>query len=357
MELGFIGFKYSGKSTLFELLTKNHFEVLRSGPVESRRGRVTVPDKRVDDLSDIFKPKKTTYANFDCIDIMGIPSGDRHDAASKYLEAVRQVDGLVAVVRVFEGFGDDGKPFTIDPPKEIQHLEDEIQFADLVIAESRLDKVEHLKLRGAPQYDKAEHDILIRCKTALDNGKAIRTLDLSEDEDKRIRGFQFLSAKPLLAVLNCSEDRYKDRQTFIDVVKKQFPHMAVTAVSALSEKEIQELEEEERDLFMEELGIDEPAIHHVIRAAYEGLGLLSFFTVGEDEVRAWTLHQGEKAPDAAGIIHSDLEKGFIRAEVIPYEIFMETKSLTKAKANGQVRLEGKDYVVQDGDILNIRFNV
>lgn len=357
MELGFIGVKISGKSTLFELLTKNHFEVLHSGLTESRRGRVTVHDPRVDALSEIFKPKKTTYATFDCIDIMGIPSGPRHNTSSKYLEAVRQVDGLVAVVRVFEGYGDDGKPVTINPPEEIQHLEDEIQFADLIVAESRLEKLDHMKQRGAPQYDKSEHEILNRCKEVLEEGKPIRMLSFTDDEDKRIRGFQFLSAKPLLAVLNCSEDRYQKRDSYVQAVKEKFPNMAVTAVSALSEKEIQELDEDERSLFMEELGIDEPAIHHVIRAAYEGLGLLSFFTVGEDEVKAWTLRQGLTAPAAAGVIHSDLEKGFIRAEVIPYAIFMETKSMTKAKANGQVRLEGKDYIVQDGDILNIRFNV
>jgi GTP-binding protein YchF len=357
MELGLIGVKFSGKSTLFELLTGNHFEILRSGLAESRRGRVVVPDPRVDTLSEIFKPKKTTHATFNCIDIMGIPSGNRHDTSSKYLEAVRQVDGLVAVIRGFEGYGDDGKAVTINPPGEIRHLEEEIQFADLMVAESRLEKVEHLKQRGAPQYDKHEHDILIRCKEALDGGKPIREISFTEEEEKRIRGFQFLSAKPFLAVLNCSETRYQERDVYIRQVKETFPDMAVTAVSALSEKEIQELEEEDRALFMEELGIDEPAIHHVIRASYEGLGLLSFFTVGEDEVRAWTLRQGLTAPAAAGVIHSDLEKGFIRAEVISYDVFMETQSMTKAKANGQVRLEGKDYVVQDGDILNIRFNV
>lgn len=357
MELGFIGVKFSGKSTLFELLTGNHFEILRSGLAESRRGRVVVPDPRVDTLSEIFKPKKTTHATFNCIDIMGIPSGNRHDTSSKYLEAVRQVDGLVAVIRVFEGYGDDGKAVTIDPPGEIRHLEEEIQFADLVVAENRLEKVEHLKQRGAPQYDKHEHDILIRCKETLDAGKPIREISFTEEEEKRIRGFQFLSAKPFLAVMNCSETRYQERDVYIRQVKETFPDMAVTAVSALSEKEIQELEEEDRALFMEELGIDEPAIHHVIRAAYEGLGLLSFFTVGEDEVRAWTLRQGLTAPAAAGTIHSDLEKGFIRAEVISYDVFMETKSMAKAKANGQVRLEGKDYIVQDGDIINIRFNI
>lgn len=357
MELGFIGFKYSGKSTLFELLTQNHFETIRSGMAESRRGRVTVPDNRVDHLSEIFKPKKTTFASFDCIDIMGIPTGSRRDTSSKYLEAVRQVDGLVAVIRIFEGFGDDGKPVILNPVADIQHLEDEIQFADLMVIESRLEKVEHMKQRGAPQYDKAEHDVLSLCKACLDDGKAIRTLELSEDDEKRIRGFRFLSIKPLLAVLNCNEENYLKREEHIESVKTVYPNMAVTAVSALSEKEIQELDEEERAMFMAESGIEEPAINHVIRAAYEGLGLLSFFTVGEDEVRAWTLHAGEKAPDAAGTIHSDLEKGFIRAEVIRYEQFMQTGSLAKAKANGQVRLEGKEYKVQDGDILNIRFNV
>jgi hypothetical protein len=288
---------------------------------------------------------------------MGIPSGSRRDTSSKYLEAVRQVDGLVAVIRVFEGFGDDAKPVKINPIEDIQHLEDEIQFADLMVVENRLEKVEHMKLRGAPQYEKAEHDVLSLCKACLDDGRAIRTLELSDDDEKKIRGFRFLSIKPLLAVLNCNEENYSKRNEYIEIVKNTYPDMAVTAVSALSEKEIQELPEDERDLFMSELGIEEPAINHVIRAAYEGLGLLSFFTVGDDEVRAWTLHQGEKAPDAAGTIHSDLEKGFIRAEVIQYDQFMLTGSLTKAKAGGQVRLEGKEYKVQDGDILNIRFNV
>ncbi|MDD3806805.1 MAG: DUF933 domain-containing protein [Candidatus Marinimicrobia bacterium] len=357
MELGFVGVKYSGKSTLFDVLTQKHFETLRSGMSEYRRGRVVVYDSRVDALSEIFNPKKTTYATFDCIDIMGIPSGSFHDTSSKYLEAVRQVDGLVAVLRIFEGYGDDGKPVQINPSEEIQHLEEEIQFADLVVVENRLEKVEHLKQRGVPQYDAVEHDILKQCKDALDKGISLREIPFSDEQKKRMRGFQFLSAKPLLAVLNCSDDRYVERDNYIQKVREKFPKMAVTAVSALSEKEIQELPEDERALFMQEMGIEEPAINHVIKAAYEGLGLISFFTVGEDEVKAWTLRQGLKAPAAAGVIHSDMEKGFIRAEVISYPVFMETKSLTKAKANGQLRLEGKDYVVQDGDILNIRFNI
>lgn len=357
MNLGFIGLKFSGKSTLFELLTQGKYESVKTGIAEYHRGKVVMPDNRINALSEIFEPKKTTYADFDCVDIMGLPASMKTDQGSKYLEAVRQTDGLVAVIQVFDGYDLAGKPFKINPLLNVEQLIDELVFADLVVAETRLDKVLHHKQRGAPQYNAKEHDILQRCKDTLENGQAISDLEINTEDDKQIRGFQFLSKKPIMVVLNCDEAHYNKRDELLAAFHEGMPDIPVTAVSALAEKEIQELDEDDRLMFMEELGIDEPAIHHVIKAAYSALGLLSFFTVGEDEVRAWTVLKGATAPEAAGAIHSDLQKGFIRAEVVHYGDFMQEKSYAKAKSAGLLKLEGKEYKVEDGDILNIRFNI
>ncbi|MFA6618844.1 MAG: redox-regulated ATPase YchF [Candidatus Neomarinimicrobiota bacterium] len=358
MQLGFIGLKFSGKSTLFELLTKGKFESVQTGLAEYQRGQVIVPDKRIDHLSEMFNPRKTTYAQFDCIDVMGIPSTMRTDQSAKYLEAVRQTDALVAVIQAFEGYNTEGQLATIDPVADLRHLEDELIFADLLVVESRLEKVKHLKQRSAPQFDQHELDILEKCHAALEEEKALRNIELSENEKKIIRGFQLLSLKPLMAVINCDEEHYKKRTETENIFKESFSDIPVTSVSALTEKEIQELDAEERDVFMEESGIETPAIDHVIATSYAAIGLISFFTVGEDEVRAWNLKAPATAPEAAGVIHSDLQKGFIRAEVIAYDNFMEVNgSMAEAKSKGTVRLEGKEYIVKDGDILNIRFNL
>ncbi|MBW6458260.1 MAG: redox-regulated ATPase YchF [FCB group bacterium] len=357
MQLGFIGPKLSGKSTLFELLTQDKYETVHSGMAEYRRGQVLVPDERIDRLSEIYKPKKTTYALFDCIDVMGIPATLRTDQAAKYLEAVRQTDSLVAVLRAFDGYDAEGNPARIDPVKDLRTLEEDLIFADLLVAETRLEKVLHMKARSAPQFNPKELGVLEKCKSSLDDNRSLRDIELYPEEEKLIRGFQFLSRKPLMAVLNCDEAHYARRAEYESGFGNAFPAIPVTSVSALAEKEIMELEADERAVFMEELGIDEPAIHHVITTSYAAFGLISFFTVGEDEVRAWTLRKGETAPEAAGTIHSDLQKGFIRAEVIAYDDFMREGGMAAAKAKGLVRLEGKEYVVKDGDILNIRFNV
>lgn len=357
MQLGFIGLKYSGKSTLFQLLAGDHYESLRLGATEYYRGQVTVPDQRITTLSGLFTPKKTTYANFECVDITGLPSGIKKDASTKYLEAVRQVDGLVAVIQAFEGFNDQGNPVKIAPADHIEQLEQELIFADLLVLESRHEKLVSMKQRGAPQFNKAEFDLLNKFKPQLEAEKPLRELTVTEDDMKLIRGFQFLSLKPLMAVINCDEANYAKRESWIQNVKSKFPGMAVSAVSAQMEKEIQELDEDERREFMTDLGITEPAIHQVIHTAYEGMGLISFFTVGEDEVRAWTVEKESSAPVAAGKIHSDLQTGFIRAEVVKYTDFILYKSMAEIKSKGLMHVEGKEYIVQDGDILNIRFNV
>ncbi|MDZ7822408.1 MAG: DUF933 domain-containing protein [Candidatus Marinimicrobia bacterium] len=324
---------------------------------EYHRGQVTVPDERVERLSEMYRPKKITHAQFDCIDVMGLPVSMRSDQASKYLEAVRQTDSLVAVIQVFEGYSAGGDPFRIDPVKNLEDLEADLVFADLLVADTRLEKVRLLKARSATQFDPRELELLEKCKAALEDETPLRNIGFTPEEDKRIRGFQFLSRKPLMAVLNCNGSHYEKRDGYEARFGEVFPGVPVTSVSALMEKEIQELEEDERQLFMEEMGIDAPAIDHVISTAYSAFGLISFFTVGDDEVRAWTLHSGATAPDAAGEIHTDLQKGFIRAEVVHYDNFVREGGFSAAKAKGLVHLEGKDYVVRDGDILNIRFNV
>ena len=288
---------------------------------------------------------------------MGIPASMRTAQAAKYLEAVRQTDSLVAVIQLFDGYNGEGLPATIDPVADLNHLEEDLIFADLLVVETRLNKVQHLKARSAPQYDAHEEDILVKCKNTLEENIPLREIEITESEDKLIRGFQLLSQKPLMAVLNCDEAHYATRKDYESTFKEKLPKIQVTSVSALAEKEIQELEADERAMFMEELGIDEPAINHVIATSYSAIGLISFFTVGEDEVRAWNLHTPATAPEAAGAIHSDLQKGFIRAEVIAYDDFMREGGMAQAKTKGLLRLEGKEYIVKDGDILNIRFNI
>ncbi|HDR05822.1 MAG TPA: redox-regulated ATPase YchF [Candidatus Marinimicrobia bacterium] len=357
MQLGFIGLKYSGKSTLFSLLTGDHYESLRLGGNEYFRGQVTVPDGRIKALSEIFKPKKTTYANFECIDVAGLPAGKKKDASTKYLEAVRQVDGLVAVIQAFEGFDDQGNAVKIDPVGHLEQLEQELIFTDLLLLESRYEKVLLMKQKGSIQFNKAEFETLERFKAQLEAERALRELNITDEELKPVRGFQFLSLKPFMAVINCDETYYAKKDQLITDVKSAFPKMAVSAVSAQIEKEIQELDEDERKEFMADLGIAEPAINQVIQTAYEGMGLISFFTVGEDEVRAWTVEKNSPAPIAAGKIHSDLQAGFIRAEVTKYEDFIRFPTMAEMKARGLMKVEGKEYLVQDGDILNIRFNL
>ncbi len=357
MQLGFIGLKYSGKSTLFELLTQGKYESVQTGMAEYHRGQVMLPDERINRLSEIFNPKKTTYAMFDCIDVMGIPASMRTDQAAKYLEAVRQTDALVAVIQAFDGYNGEGQPAVIDPIADLKHLEDDLIFADLLVVETRLEKVKHLKFRSAPQFDQRELEVLEKCHATLEDNTPLRKIEVSENEGKLIRGFQLLSLKPLMAVISCDEAHYTDRAKLENIFTDAYPDIPVTSVSALAEKEIQELDADERAMFMEEMGIDEPAINHVIATSYSAIGLISFFTVGEDEVRAWNLRAPATAPEAAGVIHSDLQKGFIRAEVVAYDDFMNEGGMTEAKAKGLVHLEGKEYLVKDGDILNIRFNI
>jgi GTP-binding protein YchF len=339
MKAGLVGFPLSGKTTLFNAITTLH----RAGDAHMHLGAIKVPDKRIDQLAAIYKPKKVTYAEMRFVDLPG-PRGKGMDAES--LRALSDVDALCLVVRGFPAL--DGTP--AEPLRELRDFDAEPLLADLAIVERRLDR---LRKEHAGKTSSEFHE-LSNLHAHLEAGKSLRTMQWTEAEQHEMAHFGFLSRRPLLVVLNVAE---------ADAARPLPPELEAEvrargaeglALSAEVEAEIAELDPTEQPAFLESIGLREPARDRFIRAAYHLLELISFFTVGEDEVRAWTLHRGDKAPRAAGKIHSDLERGFIRVEVVHYDDFMSVGGDAKARERGRMRLEGKEYVVRDGDILNFR---
>jgi GTP-binding protein YchF len=362
MQIGIVGLPNSTKTTIFNALTKSQEETAftSSGQVEVHTAIVEVPDPRVDKLSEMFKPEKTTYARVQYNDVAGLKIGSGQDGSlsGQLLNAISQSDAILHVVRAFE---DDRIPHpdgNVDAIRDLSALDFEFLISDLQIVERRLERLDHdLDRKGTyPERtaDQAEFDLLTRIKGGLEDEKPIRSLEFSAAEKKITRGFQFLTAKPELVALNVGDEGSEDPADFS--ITKNEDNDVVCLHGAL-EMEIAQLNEDDANIFMQEYGITEPGLNRMIRLNYELLGLQSFFTVGEDEVRAWTIPQGASAVEAAGTIHSDLARGFIRAEVVSYQDLIEAGSLGEVKKLGKTRLEGKDYIVQDGDILNIRFNV
>mgnify|MGYP003746636079 CR=1 FL=1 len=355
MRLGIIGLPQSGKTTLFNALTRATQPTGATGKIEIHTAVVDVPDKRVDRLSEMFKPKKTIYAKVTYVDIAGLDgSAGKNGISGALLNQLAQMDGFIHVVRVFE---DENVPHvreTIDPRRDIQAMDSELVLNDLIAVERKLEHLAEEKKKGAGR-DKAlierEHVLFERLHEALSQEIPLRDVEISAEEEKLFSGFGFLSRKPLLIVLNLSEG-----QTAPDI-EYQHQRSKVVALQGKLEMDIAQLSPEEAQLFLEEYGIEEPSLNRMIRLSYDLLGLMSFFTAGQDECRAWTVHRGATAPEAAGEIHTDLQKGFIRAEVVAYDDLMELGGMNEAKAKGKLRLEGKEYIVQDGDILNIRFNI
>ncbi|MBO8158421.1 redox-regulated ATPase YchF [Thermosyntropha sp.] len=346
MQLGIIGLSMAGKTTIFELLTETFDKQLNIGKTNTSMAKI--PDNRVDFLSNLFKPKKTTYAQLEIVDIPGlIPGGDK--SATVFLDAVRKADALLHVVRAYE---DD-----IDPIKDIETVNYELLLADLDLIEKRIERINSNKKKNQMQK---ELMLLEKLKKALEEEKPLSSVEIDEEEKDIISNYQFLTTKPMLICLNVDESvlngaSYKDREKL-----KAYLHelgIPMLEVSAKIEQEISQLNDEEKEIFMQEMGLTEPGIVKIARSMYERLGLISFFTVGEDEVKAWTIEKGTTAKKAAGKIHSDIERGFIRAEVIDYEALHEFKSIATVKEKGLFRLEGKDYIVKDGDIIHFRFNV
>lgn len=354
MKIGLLGLPRSGKTTVFNALTKAEAPVAHSnGKTEPNISVVRVLDERVDRLSEIYDPRKTVYATVEFVDFVGLAeSAERKDTFSGAAMAmIKNMDALALVIRNFK---DDllGGPTPIEDARKIN---DELTLSDLIVAENRLERIENGYKRG--QRTDAlvrEEKTLRKISEHLNQNQPLRDLELTVEEEKSVRGFQFLTKKPIMVILNSDETRFGKNGSLIAEIERT---QRVIEFAGKFEMELSQLDEEEAALFMEDMGIPESAYRRLTSLAYEILGYISFFTVGTDEVRAWNVRRGDTALDAAAAIHSDLARGFIRAECFSYEACLEYGSEKSIREKGLFRLEGRDYRVQDGDILNIRFNV
>ncbi len=354
MRIGIIGFPRSGKTTLFNLLTGATAAVSQAVSRGSLNvGVARVPDERVSRLAALFKLERTVYATVEVVDLAGFERGER---AGLDVGDLRTADALLDVVRAFPS------PVLGSPPDaahEVQALEEELILADLEVVERRLDKLGSGLKRKPTEAEQREQVVLARVKGPLAEGVSLRAQTLSGDEARILRGYQLLSLKPMVHCLNLAESDVIRRDAFLNALadRRQQPGTTIGWVSAVLEGEIAALAPEEQRAFLDDLGLPEPALHRVIRDAYTLLGLASFFTIGEDEVRAWTITVGASALEAAAAVHSDIARGFIRAEVIGWEELLEAGSLVDARRRAILRLEGKDYPVKDGEVCYFRFNV
>lgn len=357
MRLGIVGLPNSGKTTIFNALTHSTLPTgaATSGQFEVHTAVVPVPDVRVDRLKAMYNPKKTTYTQVTYVDIGGLDKGiGEGGLKGQFRNELAQLDGYLHVVRAFK---DDNVPHpyeSIDPARDVATLDGEFLLTDLVMVESRLEKIDAELKRKGRTADKAivdELEIMQRMKAHLESDKPLRDLGLTEAEIKPLRGYGFLTLKPALIVLNTGDDGIAPALDYAH------EHVRVVNLQGKIEAELSQLDPDDAAVFMEEYGITELSAARVIRLSYELMSIQSFFTVGEDEVRAWSVQIGATAPEAAGVIHSDLQKGFIRAEVMAYDELMTAGSEAALKSIGRIRLEGRDYVVKDGDIVHIRFNL
>jgi len=355
-----IGYPSTGKTTLFQLMTAAH-EAPRPahGKAETVLGVARVPDPRLDVLTAMYKPRKRVPATVEFADIPGRASGSGADALLD-VAAYRNADALVHVLRAFDDPAIPHAAGSIDPARDARAMEDELILADLAVVEKRLERLaKDLKKTRTAELER-EQAVLAACRPHLESGAALRALDLPDDDRRRLRGFQFLSAKPILLVLNADEgdlagglDRLLARHDLAGLGAG--PSARTVAVCAKIELEIAQLDAADAAAFLSDLGLKESGLDRVIRASYDLLGYISFFTVGEDECRAWSIPRGTPAQAAAGEIHTDLSRGFIRAEVVAYDALVARGSMAACRDHGEVRLEGKDYPVADGDVVNVRF--
>ncbi len=346
MKIGLVGFAGSGKTTVFNTMTGMDVPLGFGG--ELRLGMVRVPDERIDELSAVFSPKKTTYAEMSFCDVPGEHGAEKKGLSPRGLQQIRDQEALCLVLRDFVNPAIDGDP---DPPGDLEAFHTECLFADLEIVERRLERA---KKERAEAQEVAAFEVM---KSTLEEERPLRVLTVEELNPDYVRGYGLITDRPLLVALNRNETEAAEPLPEGIADRLQELDAAGMVLSASVEAEIAGLEPQDQAAFLEDLGLSEPALARFIRTAYGLLDLISFFTVGDDEVRAWTIRRGTRARPAAGRVHSDLERGFIRAEVTPHAIFMEFGSEQAVKDAGRLQVEGKDYVVSDGDIMHVRFNV
>ena len=360
---GIVGLPNVGKSTLFNAITKAGAEMANYpfATIEPNVGMVEVPDKRLERIQELIPAKKIVPTTFEFTDIAGIVKGASkgEGLGNQFLENIRQTDAIVHVVRAFDDTDITSVSGKVDPIEDIDTINLELVMADLDAVNKRLAKV----LRAAKGRDKealAELEVLNKIKPVLENGQSVRSIEFNDQEQKIVKGLFLLTSKPVLYVANIAEEDMADPDAnkYMDAIKEHVKGDGeVIGVAAAAEEQIAEMDEEEKADFLEMEGVEEPGLNRLIRAAYKLLGLETFFTAGGPETRAWTFKKGTKAPQAAGIIHSDFERGFIRAEVMSFADLDELGSAQAVKEAGKLRLEGKEYVMQDGDIVEFRFNV